>query len=366
MMTRKITPTLKTLLLVAATLAISLGPAADPADGRDSIRLRVNNAVAEPGGLVAFVIRTDAPQPISQGQISVRAKRTVRNRRQAAQSVSRGASPPLTLESYKVLSQSGDAKVGVQVRTQGGSQIVVLQFSSKSGSINRVDGPLAVLYFRLAATAKPRQEYELSIDAAQTFVVNPKGNPIRFVPRPGVLRVRKPDVDHELQIEGDTVTPGEVAQVELQTFEPVAMSRGHLEIRYDPSITSDLPTVTMNKKSGRRKFAVDLSTPGSIIVDFRSEDASWNLVPGGILTIDLPTSGAVANGTQSPITVDASATELLDSDGVPLPYSFKGGSVHFRGSRDDDSSDDSSDDDSDDDSSDGDSADGSSDGGQLR
>ena len=243
--------TIKMLLLAAATLAITLGP--DPADAsaRRAIRLRVNDAVAEPGGLVAVVVRTYAPRPISQGQISVRTKRKGRTRRVAQDAAEAAVRMPLTLENYKVFSRRDDAKVSVRVETQGNSQNVILQFSSKSGTINRADGPLAVLYFRLAPNVKPRQEFELTINADQTFVVNPNGKPIRFEPKPGVLRVRGPGAHHRLEIEGDTVRAGDLARLELQTFEPVAMSQGHLEVKYDPSIATGAPKVARPTVSGR-------------------------------------------------------------------------------------------------------------------
>ena len=84
--------TLKTLLLVGATLAISLGPAADSADGRNSIRLRINDAVAEPGGLVAVVIRTYAQAPAAASPPP--AIRSPRSRFAVGESATIGASQP--------------------------------------------------------------------------------------------------------------------------------------------------------------------------------------------------------------------------------------------------------------------------------
>ena len=240
--------TIKMLLLAAATLAITLGP--DPADAsaRRAIRLRVNDAVAEPGGLVAVVVRTYAPRPISQGQISVRTKRKGRTRRVAQDAAEAAVRMPLTLENYKVFSRRDDAKVSVRVETQGNSQNVILQFSSKSGTINRADGPLAVLYFRLAPNVKPRQEFELTINADQTFVVNPNGKPIRFEPKPGVLRVRGPGAHHRLEIEGDTARITREVDGGLQTINVKMPAVVTVDLRLNEPRYASLPNIMKAKK----------------------------------------------------------------------------------------------------------------------
>src|SRR3954454_19138152 len=80
--------------------------------GDKSLTLRVNPAIGAPGGTIALVLRTYAPRPIRQGQISVRVVR-----RPKAKSAGLGLTleelvapvRPLTFISATVYSPSNDA-----------------------------------------------------------------------------------------------------------------------------------------------------------------------------------------------------------------------------------------------------------------
>ena len=127
-------------LLPVAALALSISFPGMLLAGGESMTLRINDTSAEPGGLAAVVLRTYAPRGVGQGQICL------------AAAANRGASgsPFVSLESVVVFSEQGDANV-----TQSfdeGAQMGLIEFDSLSATINWSDGPLAVLFFRVADT----------------------------------------------------------------------------------------------------------------------------------------------------------------------------------------------------------------------
>lgn len=321
-----------TLFTVCAVLAVTLPSAVS---AKDALTLRVNDAFAEPGGLAAIVIRTYATKPISQGQVCFRA-RPLGGATQTPAGMSAGVAVAAnsdifeSLVGVKVFAKRKDALAAVSFDEASGERVVMIEFSSDSGSINKVDGPLAVIYYRLRDNVSPGEEYRIEIDAANTLVFDGNGAPIKFAPRAGRLRIRSPSGPYEAEAEGDKIRPGERAELGLETFEPVAMASGQIGIHFDPEIASGKPKVKLGRKHGKRRASIDRSTPGLVFVTFRSPNNSWNMVPGEILSIGLPTSRRVKLGTRSKITIDPSLTFFVDPEGDILPYTFEDGSVRFQ------------------------------------
>jgi len=316
-------------LLIALVVVVAGAPMAR---GREALTLRVNDAFAEPGGLAAVVIRTYATKPISQGQVCFRARPEGLGGIQAAPMTVSGAADHVFsgLEGVKVFAKKKDALSIASLETAAGGQTIVLEFSSASTSINKSDGPLAVLYFRVSPDVSPGDEYRIEIDLANTLVFDSAGAAIRLAPRAGRLRIRHPVDPHEAEAEDDKIAPGERAELGVETFEPVAMASGQIGFTYDPAIASARPKVKMKRKHGRRKITVDRSTPGLVFVTFTSPNNSWNMVPGEILSVKLPTSRRVAVGTRSKVGIDPSLTFFMDPSGDMLPFRFEGGAIRFR------------------------------------
>ena len=104
-----------------------------------------------------------ASRPIAQGQICIGARRNVRGRSTANSVIGEAAetgSPFASLEKVEVFSARQDATF--QVSFNGEEADVV--FRSPSGSINAVDGPLAVFHFRLSNSVKEGEVYDLALD----------------------------------------------------------------------------------------------------------------------------------------------------------------------------------------------------------
>lgn len=298
----------------------------------DELTLRVNDAIAKPGGIVAIVLRTYAARPIRQGQISVR----VRGGRPAAAARSltgptveelTAPAQPLTFLNAVVYSTRSDSATKAGPTGAAGSQAVNVQFSSPSGTVNASDGPLAVLRFRLHPAVTPGQRFTIEVDPALTSLVDSGGRPIVIEPRNAVLTVRAPSAPLAIEAEGDEVEPGETAELGVQTFEPFKIASGRVTLRYNAGVAGRA-VVRMDKRHGNATFTVT-RRPGVLIVDFKSPDRTLNNVPGTIVAVNLPTKATAAIGSQSPVRLDPAGTWLKNAKGQKLKLKIENGVLAF-------------------------------------
>ncbi len=305
-------------LLVGATLASA------PAPARDTLRLRVNDAIAEPGGLAAVVLRTYASRPIGQGLVCFTARR--------ASGGGGGAEPGpfASLEGYEVFASRKDALSIASIETSADGQTIVVEFSSDSATINKKDGPLAVLFFRLRDSVSPKERFRIRVDPGNTVIFDSNGSMVPLEPRAGTLKIRRPGAPFEVEADDDKIEPGERAELGVETYEPFRISEGQVGFRFDPAISAGRAKVKMNKRHGKRRFKVDRSTPGLLLVSFRSKKADLNRVPGQIVSIKMPTPASIPVGTRSPITLDPELTFIFGADGENLPLALKNGRLVFR------------------------------------
>lgn len=297
--------------------------------GDDALKLRVNDAVAKPGGVVAIVLRTYAARPIRQGQISVRVRKgaaanalsgpTIESLTEAAQ--------PLRFLNAVVYSTRGDSATQATPTGAASSQAVKVQFSSASGTVNASDGPLAVLRFRLDPGVTPGQKYTIEVDPALTSLVDSGGRPIVIEPRNAVLTVRAPSAPFAVEAEGDEVEPGEMAELGVQTFEPFNIASGKVTLRYNAAVSGQ-PVVRMDPRYGKSTFTVTRK-PGVLIVDFKSPDRTLNTVPGAIVSVDLPTKASAAIGTESPVRLDPAGTWFKNAQGQKMKLKLEAGTLAF-------------------------------------
>lgn len=305
-------------LILTATLAVALSSGAL---AKDSLVLRVNDAIAEPGGLAAVVVRTYASRPAGQGQICLIAK--------SGRAGSPQSAPFVELVEHRVFSKKGDAVSAAVMETAAGGQVILIEFSSKSATINRKDGPLAVLFFRLRDDAQPNQNFAVDLDLDQTQLIDPQGESIRLEPRGGELEVRRPADPYLAEAEDDEIEPGERAEIGMGTFEPVGMAEGQIGLRFDPSLVAGRIRVKMKKQHGKRRFRADRSEPGLVLVTFKSKDASFNSVPGELLAVEFKTPSRTPVGTRSRVWLDRSLTFFVDADGDVMPFEFEDGTLEF-------------------------------------
>lgn len=295
--------------------------------GDRSLVLRVNPAIGAPGGIVAMVVRTYAPRPIRQGQISIRVVRRPPPR-VARLGLAELTAPirPLTLLSAVVYSPRNDALSHALLDALPDSQRAQVTFQSASGSVNSVDGPLAVFRFRLDPSVAPGEVFDLTLDPAQTTLAD-GGGTVTLAPRGDTLTVRAPGAPYRLEADGDKAQPGAVAELGVNTYEPFLVSGGRVTLTWDPRIAGGAPTVKLDPRYGKSTFTADASKPGRLVVDFKSPDSSFNTVPGMIVAIGLPISASAGIGTSSPFTLDPAGTFFLNRRGRKIPLALQNGAI---------------------------------------
>lgn len=321
-------PVSRGILAAAALALLALVP--EPASAAKTLTLRVNDARGGPGDLVAVVVRTYASRPIGQGQLCIGArKRPPRGRATALVSTAAVDAPFVRLERAEVFSARGDARFSVTFDEQE----AMLKFNSPTGSINAVDGPLAVLYFRLSSQVADREVYEISVDVSESTLFDGSGQRIGIESKPGELEIREEDEgeDDELEVEvsAGRVKAGKVARVSIGTDVPVALASGRIALRYDPKLVSGRPWVRVDPRYGKATVLVNTDTPGLVTIVFQSPDKSLNRMPGDLFEVRLPVSRQAPRG-RTALTLDRSLTFARDGDGDLLDLSLKDGSLVVR------------------------------------
>lgn len=293
---RLVTATVTTIV-AAALFATPAADAAAPAD--EPLTLRVDDVVAVPGGLAAVVIRTYASRGIGQGQLCLV-----------------GGPAFDQLEEAIVFSTAGD--VASTVTFDPGAGEAELSFVSPSGTVNAVDGPLAVLFFRLGAGVSPGTEEPLRIAVDSLVFEDASGAPVVLEPRSGELTVRAPSDPVELEIDGDEAAPGGLAEIAATTSESIPLSSATLVFRYDPSLTDSLPEVLLDPRHGDATLTVSHPEPGVVRAELFSSNTSLNVVPGAMVRLRLRTALSLPVGAMVEVSLDATETELQDAVGQPL------------------------------------------------
>jgi hypothetical protein len=325
--------------IVMLALALSLSGAgavlAQPGCS-DPLTLRVSDAIGPPGGLVGVVIRTYASRPVGQGQVDLRAMGGLRPAAgrgvvPQARSAEGGDAAPVVvgLEHFEVFSSQGDV-------TSSGSfedGTASLSFESLTGSINDQDGPLAVLWLRLAGDVAPGEVVVLDLVLPDTFLVDGLGQPIPVVVRAGELLVRAPDDPYVLAADGDDVVSGQLAELGVETLESFPVWSGQVALTWNPLVVDpgEAPRVRIDPRYGDATWQIEESVPGRLVVSFDSPDGSLNSVPGAFLEIGLRMA---AGSGDEPLGLDAAATFLADQSAAPIPLLFLGDEITFGGDRD--------------------------------
>jgi hypothetical protein len=308
----------RSLLVFAGILSSLL---ATSAQANDTLRLRVHDAIAVPGGRAAVILRTYAPRPVGVGQICFRASSSAGGGQTAA-------GPFAALESWTVFPDGKDVVSDVSVQQRPDGMEILVDFESLSGAVNRHDGPLAVFFFRVAEDVQVGQRFEISVDLPNTSLFDPAGQAITVEPRAGELRIRAPSDRYLVAFEGDEIEPGEVAELELQTYEPFEIASAHLVLRYRKRLAAGSPAVRVDPRHGRRRVEIDTTGSGRIVVDLESANASFNSVPGSIVRASLPTRANLRGAF--PIKVVRRRSFMVDAEGQTLPVRFERGRVVVR------------------------------------
>lgn len=325
----------RTALAVAVLALLSFVPR--EAAAAESLTLRVNDARGGPGDLVAVVVRTYASRPIGQGQICIGTKkRGGGGRGRATAAAVTGvageaaeSSPFARLEKVEVFSAKQDATF--QFTFDGQEADVV--FRSPTGSINAVDGPLAVFHFRLSDSVKEGEVYDLDLDVADSLIVAGSGQRLAIESKPGELEIREDDDGENDEIKlmatAGRVRRGKVARVRLATQDRIGLSSGRIALRYDAKLVKGKPWVRIDPRYGKATVLADTDTPGLVVINFQSPDRSLNRVPGDLFEVRMTISRQAPRG-RSPVTIDRGLTFLRGEDGDQLDLEIQNGVLIVR------------------------------------
>jgi hypothetical protein len=321
-------------LLILCALVLAGDREAAARRGESSLTLRVNPAIAAPGGTFMLVLRTYAPRPIRQGQVLVKVVRRPLEQAPAFSSWAAPAAQPerpiATLLGATVYSVRGDSVAQTSTSIDALGQRAMVTFQSPSAGINAADGPMIVLRFQLDPSATPGQQFDLQVDPAVSSLIDGEGKTVVLDPRGGLLTVRAPGSPFTLEAEGDEVAPGATAELGVQTFEPFAVSGGRIALRYDRRLAGGPPVVRMDPRYGKSTFAVERPRAGLLIVNFQSADKTLNSVPGTFIAVSLPIAPGAAVGASSPVTLDPTQSWLLNRRGKKLPLKLEAGALQIR------------------------------------
>ncbi len=273
----------------------------------DSLTLRIDDAVARPGGVAAVVLRTYASRPIDLGQVCLRSP-----------SLSRaGNAASLALRGAVVFSAANDARFDVQFDDTDPDQPgVVLTFESPSATINAEDGPLAVIFFDVDPSVPAGAEIPLALDLENTTLVDAEGLTVEIDPVDGEVEVVEADEPVVLEAQGDRSDAGMPLVVGAAFTEHRTIARGQIGVLLPPALDALPRSVDLDPRFGRATWTVDETMPGRILVAFESDDPFFGTLPGQVLRITIDTTGQPSG--EHDISLDPTATALFDAEGQPL------------------------------------------------
>ena len=289
---RGVSAGLLTLGRIAALAVPSFLPAVPALALPEPLTLRVEDGEAVPGEVLAVVVRTYSPRGLSSGQICFRgtANLAARSGEPPSGTAATGALPLEALLGFEVFSDAGDAIFDAVFEPLTGETL--LTFQSPSAGVNASDGPLAVLYFRLASTVAPGTSFEIAIDLAATAVEDGDSRAVTVEPRAGRFEALEDSAAFDVGAEGDAAVPGQRAELGFTTSRHLPLEGGEILLRFDPSIAAadwaDRLEVNLDPRHGTATAMAETPAPGEIRILVHSPDRTWSSVPGQIVTIRLP------------------------------------------------------------------------------
>lgn len=313
------------LALVAGMVGLGL-TLATPVRAQEPLTLRVSDADGEAGGEIAVVIRTYASRGVGQGQLCVRTKKRPAGVGQGA-AAGVGDKPLAEFLGATIFSAQGDATV--ETTFDPVNQIADVLFASPTASVNALDGPLAVLRFRLVGGLAIDDRFDLELVASDSFVLDAAGTLVPLDLRAGELRILAPGSPLELGADAEigVFVPGQNVVVGPSTAVPRSLGAATFALRYAPHLLRGPLTVRLDPRMGAATIVgASEPEPGLLLIEVESPDGSFGEVPGMLVEVELPTSPCAATSAGLAVTVEA-ATALSDPGAVAVPYVTEPGLV---------------------------------------
>lgn len=313
------------LLALWGVLLFALYSTSSPAQaGSEPLTLRINDGVAVPGEIFAVVFRTYSPRGLTQGQICLGGP--------DQNLLSKTGTPILeALVDFEVFSPQGDVTADAVYDANTGT--TVLSFQSPSAGVNEVDGPMAVLYYRISASATPGDEFELVMDLADTTVHDAESVPVPLELRSGTLDIESPSAPLELSLEDSAGPLAMFVDLAISTERSLPLDSGSLSLSFDPAwIADDFPQgveILTDPRYGSVDASFSSTSPGKIQISLLSSDHSFNRLPGEVLSVRLPISTSTTVGSFHQVSFDPSESFLVAATGGTLDLLLTGGSVEI-------------------------------------
>lgn len=293
----------------------------------EPLTLRVADAEGVPGGEVAVVIRTYASRGVGRGQIGLH---TVAPAGLVdGMAVAGTTSPFASFLGATVFAAEGDAEVDKTDFDPTG-QTLNLLFSSLTGSINALDGPLAVLRFTLASDLQPGSTYAMDLMPGAAFLEDGEGNPIVIDLRGGELTVLAPGSALAIEGEGDLDPwiPGEAMPIGPSTSAVQPIGTARFALRYAPSTLSRPLVVRLDPRYGNATIDhVAEPEPGLVVVDVSSPDGSYGMLPGLLVEVEAWISPCDIDASSLTIDLDPTLTRVFAPGGQEVLLAEIGSAV---------------------------------------
>jgi hypothetical protein len=298
---------LRRFALTAATLA-AMAAAAPLAAQTGVLGLALDETRVREGATTAdVVVRTTSARPLAAGAFAI----TEHDK----DGLANDAFTALT--GVTVLSGAGDAVAAADF--DPATQITTVSFSSASGTVNNVFGPMVVLHYELNPALVRNRRFNLRLAHDTVSLTPADGQPIAFFTEKGRLRVDRANADVSLEAAGGHVVPGSTAVFGARTEILGRITSGTVELLFDPSWTDGPATASIHPAYGAAVVdSVTEPEPGRVLVAFHATGSDLNtLLPGPFLAVAIPSRSDVPVGTRIQVTLGAN-TLVLDGNGQPI------------------------------------------------
>lgn len=292
----------------AASLVTMFLTAATQSYAHEHLVLRVQDATARPGGQAALVLRTYQTRPVGQGTICL------------VVSDPNGTAPPIDAVSrVEVFSQAADVIESINISEAGNALVIDVSFVSATASVNTIDGPMAAVFFDVPADALPGTEMSLSIEPAQSFLLDELGRPIPIEIRSGDLQVLHESQPVEVSADSHPPeAPGQPASLLFETEESFEIASGQIAWRYSSRELPGTPTLRLDPRYGSATLKLD-GYPGLAIVNILSSDSDFNRLPGALIALQFQPRLAFDDAFRPSVRLDPALTVLFDKEGRVIP-----------------------------------------------
>jgi hypothetical protein len=287
-----------------ALLALGLGAAAASAQtgvmGLVLDETRVREGTTE----AAVVVRTTSARLLAGGSFAIQLR--------DKDGLPGGAFTGLL--GVEVLSGAGDA-VGTATFDEV-TQRTEVSFSSPSGTINSVFGPMVVLRYTLVPDLANDRRFILRLDPDSVDLDAANGQPVFYFTEKGRVRIDDFDADVDIEAEGEKAVPGATVVFGAKTEILGELASGTVEFLFQPGFADGPATASIHPAYGAAIIdSVTQPEAGRLLVTFHATAGDLNTqLPGPFLAVSIPSRADVPLGSRWEVILGP-GTDVRDGNG---------------------------------------------------